>query len=482
MLLRLGVLVALCFPALLSAQAEPQAERIARVEQGLRHPVEVVGRAEVRFSLEERMAAFNVPGVSIAVLDSGRVVWAKGYGVKEAGGSESVTAETLFQAASISKPVSVFGLLRMVEAGRLDLDANVNRLLTSWKVPENRFTRREDVTLRRIVSHSAGLTIHGFPGYDVNAPLPSLPDILDGMPPANTGRVEADTFPGALWRYSGGGITVMQLLMMDVSGQPFDQLMSELVLDPVGMSHSTFSQPLTPERAGEAASAHRRDGSVIPRKWHVYPEQAAAGLWTTPSDLARLAIEVRNAYEGQSSLLSRAMAREMLRRNMGQSGLGFMVGGNGAAFRYHHGGSNEGFRCQFVAFLEDGKGAVIMTNGDAGQELIQEILLSIADEYDWPAVEQRRVNPVLLKSSLMEATAGEYRFGPGAGVVVKLVIDGGRLYMESPGVVTKTELIPTDDRTFVALGSGQELQVDRNGNTGWATALVVTGARAIRVR
>jgi hypothetical protein len=248
------------------------------------------------------------------------------------------------------------------------------------------------------------------------------------------------------------------------------------------MSHSTFSQPLTPERAGEAASAHRRDGSVISGKWHVYPEQAAAGLWTTPSDLARLAIEVRNAYEGQSSLLSRAMAREMLRRNMGQSGLGFMVGGNGAAFRYHHGGSNEGFRCQFVAFLEDGKGAVIMTNGDAGQELIQEILLSIADEYDWPAVEQRRVNPVLLKSSLMEATAGEYRFGPGAGVVVKLVIDGGRLYMESPGVVTKTELIPTDDRTFVALGSGQELQVDRNGNTGRATALVVTGARAIRVR
>jgi len=479
---RPGLLAVLCLPGALSAQVVSPAERIARVEQGLRHPVEVAGRADVRFTIEERMAAFAVPGVSIAVLDSGRIAWAKGYGVKEAGRSGAVTTETLFQAASISKPVSVFGLLRMVEEGVLDLDANVNRTLTSWKIPENRFTRREDVTLRRIVSHSAGLTIHGFPGYEVGAPLPTLPEVLAGMPPANTGPVTADTFPGAVWRYSGGGMTVMQLLMTEVADKPFEQLMSELVLGPVGMSHSTFAQPLPADRMGDAASAHRRDGPVIPGKWHVYPEQAAAGLWTTPSDLARLAIEVRNAYEGRSSLLSRAMAREMLRRQMGQSGLGFMVGGSGVAFRYHHGGSNEGYRCQFVAFLEDGKGAVIMTNGDAGQELIQEILLAIADEYDWPAVEQRRVDPVVLESELLNATAGEYRFGPGAGIVVRLVIDGGRLFMESPGVVTKTELIPIDDRTFVALASGQDVQVDRNGGTGRATALVVSGARAIRVR
>ena len=207
-----------------SASAEastPDTARIERVLSGLRPPLEVTGRPTVKWTLAERMAYHEVPGVSIAVISGGRVEWARGIGVKEAGKADSITPTTLFQAASISKPVAATGMLRLVERGTLQLDTNVNGYLKSWKVPENKFTTTEKVTLRRIASHTAGLTVHGFPGYSPTDPIPTVVQVLDGAKPANTRPVRVDTTPGAISRYSGGGTTIMQQLLVDVTGKPF---------------------------------------------------------------------------------------------------------------------------------------------------------------------------------------------------------------------------------------------------------------------
>ncbi|MBK6308724.1 MAG: beta-lactamase family protein [Gemmatimonadetes bacterium] len=246
------------------------------------------------------------------MVDNGRIVWARGYGLKALGTADSVDANTLFQAASISKPVAASGMLRLVEEGKLALDTPVNDYLKSWKLPDNRFTAKEKVTLRRIASHNAGLTVHGFPGYAATD-LSPVPQLLDGTKPANTAAVRVDTFPGAISRYSGGGITIEQLVMTDVTGEPFPALLKRLVLDPIGMTNSGYDQPLSAARAPHAAAGYRPDGKMVEGRWHTYPEMAAAGLWTTPSDLMKWSMEIAAARAGTSTkVLSQKMATEML--------------------------------------------------------------------------------------------------------------------------------------------------------------------------
>lgn len=278
-----------------SRMVQPAAiqERIARVENGLLPEILIAGREIKGSALADRMAALKIPGVSVAVIEDGKIAWAKGYGVLEAGSTTPVMPRTLFQAASISKSVAALGAMRLVEQGKLFLDEDVNARLATWKVPENDFTKAEKVTLKRLLSHTAGLTVHGFGGYAADKPVPSVPQILDGLKPANSAAVRADVVPGSLWRYSGGGFTVMQQLLVDVSGRPFPDLLSELVFKPLGMADSIYEQPLPSNRRGAAASGHDANGKLVPGRYHTYPEMAAAGLWTTPTDLARFLIEVR---------------------------------------------------------------------------------------------------------------------------------------------------------------------------------------------
>jgi CubicO group peptidase (beta-lactamase class C family) len=228
------------------------------VEESLLPAVVVAGDSAPTFSIAARMEHYKVPGVSVAVIHDGKIEWAKGYGAREVGGTDSVTASTRFQAASISKPVAATAALRLVEEGRLELDANVNDALKSWRVPDNEFTAKQPVTLREILSHTAGLTVHGFPGYAVGEKVPSTVDVLDGK--GNTDAVRVDTVPGAMWRYSGGGYTVAQLLVHDVTGEPFVAAMQRLVLDPLGMKQSTYEQPLPERLADSAAVAYRSSG------------------------------------------------------------------------------------------------------------------------------------------------------------------------------------------------------------------------------
>jgi CubicO group peptidase (beta-lactamase class C family) len=327
----------------------------------------------------------HIPGVSLAVIQNGRIVRAQGYGVVEAGRPERITADTLFQAGSISKPVAALGVLHLVDAGRLTLDADVNEALQTWRVPENAFTKENKVTLRRLLSHSAGLTVHGFPGYPVGARVPTLVQILNGELPANTAAIRVNQVPGSQWRYSGGGYVVIQQLVLDVTGEPFPEYMRRTVLEPMGMHASTFEQPL-PEAPASTATGHHFAMNPVSGRWHVYPEMAAAGLWTTPSDLARLAIGVQASLAGRHGppVISPMLTREMLTRQRNNSGLGFMISGQQQTRRFQHGGRDEGFDALLIAYCETGQGAVVMINANDNSGAVDQIMSAIADEYEWP--------------------------------------------------------------------------------------------------
>jgi CubicO group peptidase (beta-lactamase class C family) len=332
--------------------------------------------------------------------------------VREAGRPEPVTLSTLFQAGSISKPVAATATMYYVQRGRLSLDENVNNRLVTWKVPENQFTANEKVTLRRIMSHTAGLTVHGFPGYAVDQPVPTMVQIFDGAKPANTAAIRVDLEPGARVRYSGGGTTVMQQLLVDVFRKPFPQLMKETVLARIGMENSTYENPLPPARMDLAASGHRRDGSVVKGKWHVYPEMAAAGLWTTPLDLAKYAIEIAKAWNGKSKLLSAETARLMLSPQRDQAALGFFIGETNPR-QFGHGGADEGFQALLVAFADTGQGAALMANSDNGGRLMNLVAASVAREYEWkysgPRPGAGEAMRALIDARGVDAAVAQYR-------------------------------------------------------------------------
>jgi CubicO group peptidase (beta-lactamase class C family) len=367
-----------------AAQAPAEVEQhIQHIQAAILPPALTKGEMPATTRLADRMAALHVPGVSIAVIHDGTIEWARGFGVTRTGGP-AVTPDTLFQAASISKPVTALAVLQLAESGKLDLDAAVNQYLKTWKVPANSFTEKAKVTLRELITHTAGMTVHGFPGYASGAARPTEVQVLNGEKPANTPAIQVDTTPGTLWRYSGGGFVVTQLLLEDVTGLTFPKLMHDIVLGPIGMTRSTYEQPLPQNRMGEAAMPYRQNGNAVPGGPHVYPEMAPAGLWTTPSDLARYAIEVQKALAGKSNrVLSAAMAREMLKPGMSNWGLGVGIGGSTEHPYFRHSGANEGFQCDLVAY-NSGNGAVIMTNSDSGGQLASEVLRTIAYEYKWP--------------------------------------------------------------------------------------------------
>jgi len=451
------------------------AARVARVEAGLA-PVTLPGEEPVRMSLQRWMELYKIPGLSLAVFENNAIVWAKTYGVKEAGGSEPVALDTLFQAASISKPVTALAVLHYAEQGEWSLDANVNEKLISWQVPDNEFTKEQKVTLRRLLSHSAGLTVHGFPGYAVNEPLPTVQQILDGQKPANTGPVRVDIVPGTQTRYSGGGTTVVQLMMVDQLKKPFPQIMRETVLAPLGLTNSTYEQALPPALTAMAATGTYASGKSIEGRWHVYPEMAPAGLWTTPSDLARIAIEVSKAKAGTSTrVLSQAMAKQMLTKQSTSFGLGFQL--EDGTDEFGHGGSNQGFQSFLTAFADSGSGVAMMANSDNGFLLFERLLPSVAAEYGWKASPQRLESPMMVVDLLSRLKGAEaalawykarHRDGPAEGMSPGVLNSiGYRMLLEGKlddalkVFEANVELYPEDANAYDSLGEGY-LKAGRN--------------------
>lgn len=393
--------LALLFSASLPAFATTP-DAIARVERGLRAPVALAGEPAAVRTLSDEMRRLHVPGVSIALVRNGKIAWARGYGVAWEGGP-AVTPATLFQAASISKPVAAMAALRLAEKGVVDLDADVNAALTGWTLPPGQAL----VTLRQLLSHTAGIGVSGYPGYAAGAALPTLVQVLDGAPPANTKPARIESAPGAEWRYSGGGYSIVQQALIDRSGQPFDVLLHDTVLAPIGMTSSRFAQPLPAGLMKSAAMPHDGEGRPVAGGPYTYPELAAAGLWTTPSDLARFALDLQRSASGGKGVLSARMARTMLTPVKNGYGLGVNVQGKGASLSFAHGGSNTGYQNTLFAYAR-GDGAVVMTNGANGAELANSVLRALAHEYNWPSQRTSVRKAIVLPVAAQEAIAGRY--------------------------------------------------------------------------
>ncbi|WP_350288429.1 serine hydrolase domain-containing protein [uncultured Croceitalea sp.] len=382
-------------------------ERISRIENRLQLNFQIKygdSTSVTYYNIKERMKELGIPGVSIAVLNEGVVEWTKGYGMADSVENREVTPTTLFQAASISKPIAATRAHQLAEHGLIHIDSNVNKYLSSWKLPDNVFTENEKVTLRRMLNHSAGLTVWGFPGYRPEDTIPSIPEILNGK--GNTDAVLVYKEPGESWRYSGGGYTIMQLMITDLEQKPFPEIMKQEVLNPLGMETSTFENPLPQEYRNRAAAGYNFDGTQVDGKFRTYPEMAAAGLWTTPSELILWGKEVQEILKSQKDgILKAETINEMLIPSEDDQGLGPYV----LEHTFGHGGADEGFRAELVVWKETANAAVVMVNSNNGS-IIREILMSIAKEYNLPGYEPVLRTYVAQSDEQLEKFIGTYDF------------------------------------------------------------------------
>lgn len=457
----------------LFAQAVPRtlAERIRRVESGLRPPFRLSEDPDVRFDLEARMKELGVPGLSLAVVHRGRLDWARGYGLADIDTGRPVEPDTMFLAGSISKPVAAIRALQLIEQGTVNPDQNVNGYLKSWQLPDNQFTAQEKVTLRRILNHSAGLTVWGFPGYRRTDEIPSLPKILDGG--GNTAAVRVFQPPGMAWRYSGGGYTIMQLLVTDLDGVSFPRTMADNVLRPMGMARSTYENPLPKTFHDNAATGYRADGKAVEGNWHVYPEMAAAGLWTTPTELIRYAQEVQRILRTQrAGVLKPATVELMLTPGFNNHGLGPML----TEHTFGHSGADEGFRARMLAWKETDAAVVVMVNSDNGT-IMQEVLIAVAAAYDLPGFTQKVWKAVDMSEADLRKYVGLYRLAR-MGFVFVTAAEGGLNVRVGGNVLT---VVPQDSQTFFDKSSGRSVRFELEGETVTGVTIVTLGLKATRI-
>lgn len=436
-----------------AAMGATDASHIRNLERDLAPSATAPGVAAV--SLLARMQALHVPGVSIAYIHEGRIAWKRGYGVTRAGGPH-VTPDTLFQAGSISKAVTTMGVLKLVEAGVLDLDTDVRSYLKRWQIPDNNFSHGHAITLRQLLSHTAGMPVHGFDGYASDADVPSIIQVLNGEQPANSPAIVPQAAPGTGFQYSGGGYVVAQTALEDATGMDFAQMMQQNVFAPLGMTDSTFQQSLPPQLARLAATPYRPWEAQVRGGAHRFAEMAPAGLWTTPSDLARFVIALQRSLAGHPGKgLSTQMAHQMVTavtppEKLGITwggapngyGLGLVVAGGAHPFFWHD-GEVDGFLSLMVAY-DKGDGVVVMTNGDNGDDLTGDILRTIAREYDWPNFAP--VTPNGPTNSSLDGYAGHYRTK--GGRIYTVTREDGALFERHIGV-GKTRMLPAGDHAFV---------------------------------
>ena len=444
--------------------------RIKQITSNLRPATGLKGKFGPPKTLRERMAYFHTPGVSIAVINDFEIEWAQGFGRRDARSSSRVTTDTLFQAASISKPIFALAVMRLVQEGQLDLDEDIHCYLSSWRVPANDGWQPR-ITFRQLLSHSAGLTVHGFPGYQASEKLPTVKQVLNGERPANTAKVEVDILPGTQFRYAGGGTTVAQQALMDFLKKPLPQIMDELVLQPLGLTNSTYQQPLPSRRAKNAATAHPWRGIPLKGKFHTYPEMAAAGLWTTPSDLAKVGVELLQVLQAKKghAFLAKETIESMLRPQLAHQkigegefvGLGFFCDGKDGAFYFGHSGWNEGFLSLMRFYKNIGKGAVVMLNSNQGYPLLDEIMRALGEAYAWPEALPKEKTPVHLAN--LHDYAGLYATKSGTQFRVSVAGDALTLqYGQQPPL----PIFPSSETEFFTPALNVDIRFDKDDKAG----------------
>ncbi|MDH7637492.1 serine hydrolase domain-containing protein [Sphingomonas oryzagri] len=408
-------------PVPIEARGGPSNAHTRYVEAHLRPPV--VKPGDRPFSLVDRMRRYDVPGISVAVIHNGKIAWARGWGVRDLESCTPVTPDTAFQAASISKVVTAMTALRLVEQGRIGLDRNINDALRSWQLPKDEKLAPNGVTLRQLLSHTAGLGVHGFDqGFMPGAPLPTTVQILDGLPPANSPPVRSILPAGAQFEYSGGGYMVVQLALSDVTGMSFADLTQREVLGPLGMTRSAFAMPPSPRIRADMAFGSA-GGKPIPGDYVVTPQLAAAGLWTSATDLARLLIDLQASAAGRKGhRLSPAMTRLMMTPVKDNWGLGLALYRDGVP-RFGHDGVNPGFESFMAAYVAKGEGIAVLTNGGDGRRLINEVVRAVATDYGWPDIALPATEEKTLPLAELSKAAGRFQ-GSGLNIDIEARPEG----------------------------------------------------------
>ena len=435
-------------------------------------------------TLRERLSYYHTPGVSIAVINDFEVEWAQGFGLADVRSRSKITTKTLFQAGSISKPIFALAVMRLVQEGRLDLDQDIHHYLSAWRVPANEGWQPR-ITLRQLLSHTAGLTVHGFPGYQASEKLPTVTQILNGEIPANTPRVEVNILPGTQFRYSGGGTTVAQQVLVDLLKKPFPQIMRELVLAPLGATNSTYEQPLPKSWAKRAATAHPWKGFPLKGKFHTYPEMAAAGLWTTATDLATIGVELLKVLHDRkaSELLTKETIEAMLRPQLDYQkagegeyvGLGFFCKGKDDGFQFGHGGWDEGFVADMRVYKHIGKGAVVMVNSNEGYPLLDELRRAIAKEYEWPDALPKEKTAISLGNP--QDYTGLYSSQAGSQFRISLLGDS---LMLNFGQQPPLPIFPSAENEFFTEAINASIRFERDDKAGIASLTITQEGNAIK--
>lgn len=447
---------------------------INRVENGLStQAVLPAGSAIAAKNIYDGLNLYKVAGVSIAVINNYEMEWSKTYGVADNSKGDPLTAATLFQCASIGKVITAMAVLRLVREGRIGLDEDVNNKLKSWKIEENNFTVKEKVTLRRLLSHSAGLfDDYGFEGYRPTDKIPSLLQILNNEPPANNKKkLKVEAVPGTTERYSGGGYVIIQQLIEDVTHQPFSSYVSETVFAPLGMSNTAYD--FFPDRNSHKpiARGHDENGKIDKgRSYNVYPEMAAAGPWTTAADLAKLVIEIQKEQAGLSdAILDKALCKEMLTPQLNFKGLGVHLTGVGKPEAFWHAGNTAGFVGLFYGTTVKGQGAVVLTNSDKGEKLALQIMTGIADAYHWPVLKTYLYKEV----SKEEISSYTGRYQAANGTIITIVDNRSGLLLTTVSPKKELPLYKISDTEFTLKASPDFVRVYFNSESGRVTGMTI---------
>ncbi|MCU0467370.1 MAG: beta-lactamase family protein [Arcicella sp.] len=431
-------------------------EKVLAVENGLMLPIYLKDSTVAPMNLLDRMKFHHVKGLSIAVINDGKIEWAKGYGVKNSA-NEPVTENTIFQAGAISKLVTSVISMKLVESGKISLDEDINNKLISFKVPENEFTVQQKVTLRRLLTHNAGLENVGLNSgaYPRNTPLPKIINILKGELPAANKPILVSSIPGTNPRVAGEGYVIVQQLIEDLVKQPFTEYAKTTVLDKLGMTKSTFQQDLPASLTALVASGNFQ-GKELLDKWKLHPACASGGLWSTPSDIAKFFIEIQKASHGKNNkLFSASIAQQMLSSQKGNEnrGIGFYLNGANDDLTFYHRGWSDGYTSYALAFKNTGQGVVIMTNSDnEGYKLMMEIVRSVASAYHWTKILPLEAQPSHEMSVIKSDTTfhhfywGEYLMD--GRKLANVFSNAQQLYIQFDNIKT-LKLYPINEDEFI---------------------------------
>jgi CubicO group peptidase (beta-lactamase class C family) len=403
-------------------------------------------------------------GLSIAVVHNYKIEWARGYGSADSAEQRPVTTQTLFQAASISKSLNGVGVLRLAQERKLDLYADINNYLTGWKFPYDSLSKGKKITVANLLSHTGGLTVHGFPGYAVGDSLPTVEQVLDGKSSSNSPAVRSMYEPGLRSEYSGGGVTISQLIVMDITHGPYDRYMHDKVLMPLGMMSSFYTQPAPADKRQLLATGYQMNEKEIKGKYHIYPEEAAAGLWTNPTDLCKYIIETELSYEGKSAkVLDEKYTRLRLTPYIDSTAaLGVFINNVHGDHYFQHGGANDGFRNQYFGLVDGGEGVAVMVNSDNGA-ILPELINSVATVYNWKGFYEPQTKTIItLEPAQFQACEGKYKSRDGKPLFVQITAAKDRLVFTPSWTGGHIDLFPESALSFFDPDTGLPVKIQKS--------------------